>query len=68
MNFVSGIGKRSFLCDTLLCISVCLLFRDGIRFAFRDPEEGEDRLPNVAFLEILHEFSYKLLQADRAQL
>lgn len=44
------------------------IFRDGIRFAFHEPEEGEDRLPNVAFLEILSEFSFKLLQADRPQL
>lgn len=45
-----------------------LFCRDGIRFAFHEPEEAEDRLPNVAFLEILSEFSYKLLQADRPQL
>lgn len=44
------------------------VFRDGIRFAFRDPEEGEGRLPNVAFFEILQEFSFKLLQGDRAKL
>lgn len=45
-----------------------MFFRDGIRFAFRDQDEGEDCLTNVAFLEILSEFSFKLLQADRAQL
>ncbi|CAG08302.1 unnamed protein product, partial [Tetraodon nigroviridis] len=39
---------------------------DGIRFAFRDPEEGEAHFPKVTFLEILQEFSHKLLQADRA--
>ncbi|GAA6223099.1 cohesin subunit SA-1-like [Lates japonicus] len=44
------------------------LHMDGIRFAFRDSQEGEERLPNVTFLEILSEFSFKLLQEDRAQL
>ncbi|XP_039871879.1 cohesin subunit SA-1 isoform X5 [Simochromis diagramma] len=44
------------------------LHMDGIRFAFRDPQEGEQPNPNVAFLEILSEFSFKLLQPDRAQL
>lgn len=57
----------SFLCLELLCVGF-FIFRDGIRFAFHEPEEGEDRLPNVAFLEILSEFSFKLLQADRPQL
>lgn len=49
---------------------MCFVFalRDGVRFAFRDPEEGEEQHPNVAFLEILSEFSFKLLQQDRAQL
>ncbi|CAI5652758.1 cohesin subunit SA-1 isoform X11 [Oreochromis niloticus] len=44
------------------------LHMDGIRFAFRDPQEGEEPNPNVAFLKILSEFSFKLLQPDRAQL
>ncbi|XP_006809016.1 cohesin subunit SA-1 isoform X2 [Neolamprologus brichardi] len=44
------------------------LHMDGIRFAFREPQEGEEPNPNVAFLEILSEFSFKLLQPDRAQL
>uniref|UniRef100_UPI0037E9BAFF cohesin subunit SA-1-like n=1 Tax=Semicossyphus pulcher TaxID=241346 RepID=UPI0037E9BAFF len=44
------------------------LHTDGIRFAFRDPQEGEELHPNVTFLEILSEFSFKLLQQDRAQL
>ncbi|XP_034454234.1 cohesin subunit SA-1 [Hippoglossus hippoglossus] len=44
------------------------LHMDGIRFAFRDPQEGEEQLPNVTFLEILSEFSFKLLQQDRAQM
>ncbi|XP_045885671.1 cohesin subunit SA-1 isoform X1 [Micropterus dolomieu] len=44
------------------------LHTDGVRFAFRDPTEGEEQHPNVAFLEILSEFSFKLLQQDRAQL
>ncbi|XP_022615887.1 cohesin subunit SA-2-like [Seriola dumerili] len=44
------------------------LHMDGMRFAFRDPQEGEEQLPNVAFLEILSEFSFKLLLQDSAQL
>ncbi|XP_070769672.1 cohesin subunit SA-1-like [Enoplosus armatus] len=44
------------------------LHTDGIRFAFRDPQEGEEQYPNMAFLEILSEFSFKLLQPDRTQL
>nr|XP_020480414.1 cohesin subunit SA-1-like isoform X2 [Monopterus albus] len=44
------------------------LHMDGIRFAFREPQEGEERHVNVAFLEILSEFSFKLLPQDCAQL
>ncbi|XP_041800213.1 cohesin subunit SA-1 [Chelmon rostratus] len=44
------------------------LHMDGIRFAFRDPQEGEEPHLNLAFFEILSEFSFKLLQPDRAQL
>ncbi|KAM4555694.1 cohesin subunit SA-2 [Odontesthes bonariensis] len=44
------------------------LHMDGVRFAFRAPQEGEEGHPNLAFLEILSEFSFKLLQQDRAQL
>ncbi|XP_042349536.1 cohesin subunit SA-2 [Plectropomus leopardus] len=44
------------------------LHMDGVRFAFKDPQEGEEQHTNVAFLEILSEFSFKLLQQDRAQL
>ncbi|XP_036932319.1 cohesin subunit SA-1 isoform X2 [Acanthopagrus latus] len=44
------------------------LHMDGVSFAFREPQEGEKQRQNVAFLEILSEFSFKLLQPDRAQL
>ncbi|XP_026213699.1 cohesin subunit SA-1 isoform X2 [Anabas testudineus] len=44
------------------------LHTDGVRFAFRESWEGEKQHPNVTFLEILSEFSFKLLQQDRAQL
>lgn len=47
---------------------VVFALRDGIRFAFRDSQEGEEQHPNVSFLEVLSEFSFKLLQQDRAQL
>ncbi|KAJ0002798.1 hypothetical protein NQD34_007947, partial [Periophthalmus magnuspinnatus] len=43
------------------------LHMDGIRFAFR-ASQGEEELQNVLFLEVLSEFSFKLLPKDRAQL
>ncbi|XP_054648682.1 cohesin subunit SA-1 isoform X2 [Dunckerocampus dactyliophorus] len=44
------------------------LHKDGIGFAFRAQQEGEEQFPNVAFLEILSEFSLKLPQQERTQL
>ncbi|KAM3613303.1 uncharacterized protein V6R79_023667 [Siganus canaliculatus] len=44
------------------------LHMDGIHFAFRGRQEGEEQHPNVSFFEILCEFSHKLLQQDRIQL
>ncbi|KAM6953761.1 LOW QUALITY PROTEIN: cohesin subunit SA-2 [Aplochiton taeniatus] len=44
------------------------LHMDGIRFALRDTEEGGLQPPNLSFLEILSEFSFKLLRQDRTQL
>lgn len=44
------------------------LHMDGIRFAFRASQEGEEELQNVPFLEILTEFSFKLLPKGRANL
>ncbi|KAM4621914.1 cohesin subunit SA-1 [Polymixia lowei] len=44
------------------------LHTDGIHFAFREPEEGQLPNPNLAFLEILSEFSFKLHRQDRSQL
>ncbi|KAF3838690.1 hypothetical protein F7725_010458 [Dissostichus mawsoni] len=44
------------------------LHMDGIHFAFREPREGEEPNMNLAFLEILSEFSFKLLHQDRTQL
>ncbi|KAK2848661.1 hypothetical protein Q5P01_008495 [Channa striata] len=41
---------------------------NGIRFGLREREEGEKQHPNVDFLEILSQFSFKLLQQDCAQL
>uniref|UniRef100_A0A8C8M906 Cohesin subunit SA n=1 Tax=Oncorhynchus tshawytscha TaxID=74940 RepID=A0A8C8M906_ONCTS len=43
------------------------LHMDGIRFALREAAEVEQP-PNLPFLEILSEFSFKLLRQDRAQL
>ncbi|CAB1337489.1 unnamed protein product, partial [Coregonus sp. 'balchen'] len=43
------------------------LHMDGIRFALREAGE-EEQPPNLPFLEILSEFSFKLLRQDRAQL
>ncbi|XP_036403583.1 cohesin subunit SA-1 [Megalops cyprinoides] len=47
----------------LLC-----LHEDGISFAFRDAGEGDEPPPNLHFLEVLSEFSFKLLRPDRTQL
>ncbi|CAL8357734.1 unnamed protein product [Merluccius merluccius] len=44
------------------------LHTDGIRFAFRASEEERAQTPNLAFLEILSEFSFKLIRQDRTQL
>ncbi|TNN73085.1 Cohesin subunit SA-1 [Liparis tanakae] len=41
---------------------------EGVRFAFREPPEDEEPQSNVAFLEVLSEFSFKLLPQDRAEL
>lgn len=46
-----------------VCMLVC---RDGIRFALREADENDQ--PNLRFLEILSEFSHKLIKQDRAQL
>lgn len=42
------------------------MFRDGIRFALRESDESDH--PNLSFLEILSEFSYKLMKQDRTHL
>ncbi|XP_028271897.1 cohesin subunit SA-1 [Parambassis ranga] len=47
---------------------VVALHMDGIRFAFRDVQDGEEPYPNIPFLQVLSEFSFKLLPKDRAQL
>ncbi|XP_051929208.1 cohesin subunit SA-1 [Hippocampus zosterae] len=44
------------------------LHMDGIRFAFLARQEEGEQHPNVAFLEILSVFSYKLLPQDKAPL
>ncbi|XP_041652997.1 cohesin subunit SA-1 [Cheilinus undulatus] len=44
------------------------LHMDGIRFAFRGSQEGEEEHRNVTFLEILSEFSFKMLPTNRTQL
>lgn len=51
-----------------LCLSLSCVSRDGICFAFQPPEEGLEQNTNVNFLEILSEFSFKLLQEDRSKL
>ncbi|KAM3850030.1 cohesin subunit SA-1-like [Diretmus argenteus] len=48
--------------------SLVALHMDGMRFAFRDPKEGELQHLNLAFLEILSDFTFKVLHQDRAQL
>nr|XP_015195780.1 PREDICTED: cohesin subunit SA-3 [Lepisosteus oculatus]XP_015195781.1 PREDICTED: cohesin subunit SA-3 [Lepisosteus oculatus]XP_015195782.1 PREDICTED: cohesin subunit SA-3 [Lepisosteus oculatus]XP_015195783.1 PREDICTED: cohesin subunit SA-3 [Lepisosteus oculatus] len=44
------------------------LHKDGIRFAFRDLGVGDRPPENLHFLEILSEFSFKLIKQDRALL
>ena len=48
----------------VLCYTCC---RDGIEFAFKEPSpQGEGNPPlNLAFLDILSEFSSKLLRQDK---
>ena len=47
-------------------VCVCL-FRDGIEFAFKEPSpQGEGNPPlHLAFLDILSEFSSKLMRQDK---
>ncbi|KAM9457338.1 cohesin subunit SA-3 isoform 1-T1 [Clarias gariepinus] len=42
------------------------LHQDGISFALREVDESD--YPNLSFLEVLTEFSHKLMKQDRAQL
>ncbi|XP_069072021.1 cohesin subunit SA-2-like [Pleurodeles waltl] len=46
---------------------VVILHKEGIKFAFKDPPPaGADNVPqNLAFLDILCEFSFKLLKQDK---
>ncbi|XP_028315452.1 cohesin subunit SA-1 [Gouania willdenowi] len=44
------------------------LHMDGICFAFRTPEDGEEKYPNLDFLEILSEFTLKIFPLDCPQL
>ncbi|XP_037531428.1 cohesin subunit SA-2 [Nematolebias whitei] len=44
------------------------LHLDGIRFAFRGAQDEGEGHPNVTFLEVLSEFSFKLVPQDRNQL
>ncbi|KAG5270479.1 hypothetical protein AALO_G00193090 [Alosa alosa] len=44
------------------------LHQDGIQFALRGGVEGNGSPPNLAFLEVLSEFSFKLMRQDRQQL
>ncbi|KAJ8337818.1 hypothetical protein SKAU_G00367840 [Synaphobranchus kaupii] len=41
---------------------------DGIGFAFRGAGDGGEAPPNLLFLEVLSEFSFKLVKQDRAHL
>lgn len=47
--------------------SRCHLFRDGIEFSFKEPSpQGEGGPPlNLTFLDILSEFSSKLIRQDK---
>lgn len=58
-----------FLCSQCVILPLCLckFLRDGIEFAFKDPSpQGEGGPPlNLAFLDILSEFSSKLMRQDK---
>lgn len=51
----------------ILPLCFCDFLRDGIEFAFKDPSpQGEGGPPlNLAFLDILSEFSSKLMRQDK---
>lgn len=63
MTLVFLISKAFYL----LHHSASVCFRDGIEFAFKEPSpQGEGGPPlNVAFLDILSEFSSKLIRQDK---
>lgn len=50
-----------------MCHVLFVYFRDGIEFAFKEPSpQGEGSPPlNLAFLDILSEFSSKLIRQDK---
>uniref|UniRef100_A0A6Q2YSY1 Cohesin subunit SA n=1 Tax=Esox lucius TaxID=8010 RepID=A0A6Q2YSY1_ESOLU len=66
IKIISPVQSAKTVCLTLK--QVCPYPHvDGIQFAFRGAAEGEQP-PNLPFLEILSEFSFKLVRQDRAQL
>lgn len=56
-----------YIFKLLSLLSCCDLFRDGIEFSFKEPSpQGEGSPPlNLAFLDILSEFSSKLMRQDK---
>lgn len=60
-------GLFFFFCYKCLKILIFLYCRDGIEFAFKyQNQKGQDYPPpNLAFLEVLSEFSSKLLRQDK---
>uniref|UniRef100_A0A3B4YTT5 Cohesin subunit SA n=1 Tax=Seriola lalandi dorsalis TaxID=1841481 RepID=A0A3B4YTT5_SERLL len=70
INYFLGLMSMKpfiFLCSLCYCSSVSATLRDGIEFAFKDPSpQGEGGPPlNLAFLDILSEFSSKLMRQDK---
>lgn len=63
-SFVSGKHNKNTLSDAHLNF---FFSRDGIEFAFKEPNpQGESHPPlHLAFLDILSEFSSKLLRQDK---
>lgn len=67
ISLSSQVHETLFLFTHCVLITFCKLHRDGIEFAFKDPSpQGEGGPPlNLAFLDILSEFSSKLMRQDK---
>lgn len=65
--FDVDVERFLLLCSLCVVLPLCATLRDGIEFAFKEPSpQGEGGPPlNLAFLDILSEFSSKLMRQDK---